>query len=72
MSNAVHLEFHWQTDQKVRAEVRANAVFIHAKLVAGGMNVSDAANAVQALFEAGRREGHEDGYDAGRPSRSAR
>lgn len=65
-SNAVQLSFHWRTEQKEQAEVRANAVFIHAKLVAGGMDVTEARRAVEKLFSAGWREGHEDGYDAGR------
>jgi hypothetical protein len=65
-SNAVQLDFHWQTNEAQRAKVRANAVFIHAKLVAGGMDVALAAEAVQDLFEAGRTTGYDDGYDAGR------
>lgn len=65
-SNAVQLSFHWRTDQKEQAEVRANAVFIHAKLVAGGMDVTKARLAVQKLFSDGWREGYEDGYDARR------
>lgn len=66
MSNAVDLDFYCHTADKLRAEVRANAVFIHAKLVAGGMSVAEAGAAVENLFSAGRREGYEDGYDAGR------
>lgn len=66
MSNAVQLDFHWSTSQAVQAEVRANAVFIHAKLVTGGMDVVSARQAVEALFEAGVREGREDGYEDGR------
>lgn len=64
MSNAVHLSFHWRTNQEVQAEVRANAVFIHSKLVAGGMDVAEARRAVERLFSAGWREGYEDGQDS--------
>jgi hypothetical protein len=65
-SNAIELDFNWQTSEEQRAKVRANAVFIYAKLVAGGMDVALAAEAVQDLFEAGRTTGYDDGYDAGR------
>jgi hypothetical protein len=63
MSNAVHLSFHWRTKEEVQAEVRANAVFIHSKLVAGGMDVAEARSAVERLFSAGWREGYEDGHE---------
>lgn len=65
MTNAVSLDFHYKTKAPVIAEVRANAVFIHAKLVAGGMGVREAKDAVEKLFSAGWREGFEDGHDAG-------
>jgi hypothetical protein len=68
MSNAVQLSFHWRTNDEVQAEVRANAVFIHAKLVAAGVDVTEARRAVQKLFSAGWQEGYEDGYDAGQSS----
>lgn len=64
--NSVQLSFHWQTSAEVQAEARANAVFIHAKLVAGGMDVTEARRAVEKLFSAGWREGYEDGFDSGR------
>lgn len=63
--NAVQLNFYWRTSDAKRAAVRANAVFIHAKLVAAGVDVRDAKLAVEALFEAGYDEGREDGVDAG-------
>ena len=66
MSNAVQLDFHWQTSGLVQAKVRANAVFIHAKLVAAGMPAAEAKQAVEQLFSDGRTEGYEDGYEAGR------
>ena len=68
MSNSVQLTFHWRTKDNDQAEVRANAVFIHAKLVAGGMDVTEARRAVEKLFSAGWREGHEEGYEDGRNS----
>lgn len=43
-------------------------MFIHAKLIAGGMGVTEARRAVEKLFSAGYNEGYEDGYDAGRDS----
>ena len=63
-SNAVELSFHWRAKQETIAEVRANAVFIHAKLVAAGVGVTEARRAVEKLFSAGWQEGYEDGYDA--------
>lgn len=65
MSNAVNVSFHWRTDAEKKAESRALAVFIHAKLVAGGMDVAEARRAVEKLFSAGWNEGYEDGYDSG-------
>lgn len=64
-SNAVSLDFHWRTKDEVQAEVRANAVFIHSKLVAGGMDAVEAKRAVEKLYSAGWREGHEDGFEDG-------
>jgi len=64
-SNTVNLEFHWRTDVEKQAESRALAVFIHAKLVAGGMDVTESRRAVEKLFSAGWHEGYEDGYEAG-------
>ena len=65
MSNAVSLDFHWRTTNEVQAEVRANAVFIHAKLVAGGMDVTEARRAVEKLFSAGWCEGQKNGFEDG-------
>lgn len=70
MSNAIHLDFNWRTKDDAKAEVRANAVFIHTKLVAGGMSDADAATAVENLFSSGYSEGYEDGYDAADQSSS--
>lgn len=63
-TNAVDLVFHWKSDGKVIAKARANAVFIHAKLVSGGMDISEAARAVEQLFSDGHNEGFEFGYEA--------
>ena len=64
-SNAVHLDFNWRTTDSAKADVRANAVFIHAKLVSAGMDVKLAKEAVEKLFSDGRAEGYEDGYESG-------
>jgi len=64
-SNAIDLSFHWRTKPEAQAKARANAVFVHAKLVAGGMDISEAARAVEQLFSDGHSEGFEDGYDTG-------
>lgn len=66
MLNSIELDFHWQTSDAEQAKIRANAVFIQAKLVAGGMDAKDARDAVERLFSDGRREGYEDGYEDGR------
>lgn len=60
-TNSVSLTFHWATGEKRQAEVRANAVFIHAKLVAGGMDVQDAKRAVELLYSHGWSEGFDEG-----------
>lgn len=66
MSNSVELNFHWTTKDSVQTEVRANVVFIHAKLVAGGMDVTEARIAVEKLFSAGQHEGYKAGFEVGR------
>lgn len=63
-SNSVNLNFHWRTDAEAQAEGRTLAVFIHAKLVAGGMDVTEARRAVEKMFSIGWNEGYEDGYDS--------
>lgn len=65
-SNSVNLHFHYRTSAETQAEGRALAVFIHAKLVAGGMDVTEARHAVQKMFTIGWNEGYEEGHDAGR------
>ena len=68
VNNGLVLGFNWRTSAEGQASVRANAVFIYGKLVAGGMDVKTAKNAVERLFNDGWKEGYEDGYEAGRDS----
>ena len=65
-SNALFLDFHHRTKPEVQAAVRANALFVYAKLVAGGMSVETAKEAVEKIFDDGFNTGYETGYDVGR------
>ena len=58
--NSLELKFHWATDDKTIAEVRANALFIYGKLVAAGVSIPTAKEAVENLFAAGHSEGYDE------------
>ena len=59
MTNALYLDFHWQTKESTQSEVRANALFIYSKLISAGVEVQTAKCAVEDLFSAGYSEGYE-------------
>lgn len=56
-SNAVELRFALHTSDVKKAEIRQNAVFIHAKLVQGGMDPVTAKACVEQLYAHGCDEG---------------
>lgn len=56
-TNELYIEVFWKTSEKEAVRIRANAVFIYAKLVEGGVDVKSAKAAVEQLYS--------DGWDQG-------
>lgn len=66
---SVKLDMHRRTTDKERVDIRANAIFIQAKLCAAGLSPSEAKKAVEKLYNDGYGQGwnvgNDDGYQAG-------
>jgi hypothetical protein len=69
VNNSVQLAMYRNTPNKECAAIRANALFIQAKLCSAGVSAAMAKEAIEKLFNDGRdqgwSEGNEAGYDAG-------
>ncbi len=69
VDNSLELSMYRWTMEHEKAAIRANAVFIMAKLTSTGMKPSEAKAAVEKLFNDGKdqgySEGNESGYDQG-------
>lgn len=65
VDNSLELSMYRSTDAKEQAAIRANAIFIQAKLVSTGMKPSEAKAAVEKLFNDGREQGWSDGNESG-------
>jgi hypothetical protein len=60
MNNGLQLALYSGNSSAKNAEIRANAVFIYAKLVEAGVSIDKARKAVEKLFQDGREQGHLD------------
>jgi len=69
VDNSVKLDMHRRTTDKERVDIRANAIFIQAKLCSAGLSPSEAKKAVEKLYNDGYGQGwnvgNDDGYQAG-------